>query len=354
MKRAIIIPTYSEHFKYVKDFLHTYQNNVCDQENIDINIIVSDDNEKRQMDAIISNYKIKNLYTWSIMDILSTYGINFDHTNIIDILGKFSYQTIKKLYAIHYLQYDQSLILDSETLICSKVNINKLFDNYFKSPYVFYSNISNDNEYKNSLDYKTSINIAKILNVDFDNCWYLEGFHWFYDIKILNDLFSYFDNNIFETIYNFAKTKKGFEKAVFECILYYRFIRTNNTKYDYQYINSTEILKCQIKEKELQRISNKMIARKCQFLPFTIHGFEFGKVRNINIWARFLKKYKCQIIRLYPMKDKKKLYIIKRMLYVFNTKIICSTDNVGMYKHIALSKCNFSLPFLFSEDCNQW
>lgn len=354
MKRAIIIPTFSGHFKYVKDFLCTYQKNVYNSQNVDINFILSNTEEKAELEELISNYDVKNIFCYSIIDILNAYNIKTAQIDLLEELGKFSYQTIKKLYAAHYLKYEQSLILDSESLICARVNINKLFDNYFRSPYVFYSNMPDNIDYVNSLDYQTSINVSKILNIEFDHCWYLEGFHWFYDINILNDLFKFFNDNLFDVIYNFSKNKVGFSKAVFECILYYKFIKMYNSKYQYNYVNSTEILKNQVSKKELSRIANKMIERNCKNLPFTIHGFEFGKVRNIVVWAKFLKKYKCQIIRLYPIKDANKLYIIKKMIYDFQTKIICSTDNVGMYKDIAIKKNYFFIPLIFSEDCNQW
>ena len=68
-------------------------------------------------------------------------------------------------------------------------------------------------------------------------------------------------------------------------------------------------------------------------LPFNGKWYvEFGGIKNIKIWAKFLKKYHCQIVRLYPIRNKKKMYIIKNILQNFDTKIICSTDEVGMYK----------------------
>ncbi len=354
MKRAIIIPTFINHFDYIKDFLFTYEKNVYNSENISLNFILSNSIEKEMMEQIIKHYNVKNINCYSIIDILEKYNIKLDLSNILSELGKFSYQTIKKLYAIHYLKFDQSLIIDSESLICCKVNLNTLFDNYFKKPYVFYSNMPKEEEYKNKLDYKASISVAKLLNTEIDNCLYLEGFHWFYDIRIINDLFKYFNDDVFNAIYEYTKSKQEFDKAVFECLLYYKFIRINNDKYNYEFVNSKNMLIEKIKPEELNNIKKKMEQRNCKYLPFTIHGFEFGKTCNIKIWKEFLNKYQCQIIRLYPMRKRNKRYIIKKMIYDFNTKIICATDDVWMYKKIAVKK-NFSFfPLLINEWCNQW
>lgn len=353
MKRGIIIPTYSGHFGYVKDFLYSYKKFVYDSKNVEINFILSDAEEKQTLEKIIAQHKIENVHCWNIIDILGSYGIHINVDNLLNVLGKFSYQTIKKLYAIHYLKYEQSLVLDSESLICSRVNINNLFDNYFKAPYVFYSKMPLDEEYKKGLDYITSINVSMLLNITFDNCWYLEGFHWFYDIKIVNDLFEKFQNNLYNIIFDFSLKNENYSKAIFECILYYQFIKNEN-KYHYNFINSTEYLQKRITDKEKQKINNKMIERNCKYLPFTIHGFEFGGIKNIKIWAKFLKKYHCQIVRLYPIRNKKKMYIIKNILQNFDTKIICSTDEVGMYKKFEIKKFFLNLPLIFNERCNQW
>lgn len=352
IKNAIIMPSYKEHFGYVKNFLKSYSKNVKNK--IPVYLILSNKEEIDLLKQELSCIKIKDVFYLDIITILQTYNI-YPTKDLLNNIGKYSYQTLKKLYAIHYLNIEQTLILDSESLVCSKTDILELFENYFSNPYVLYSEMPKDEKYKTGLDYKTSVNCHKLLNLDFKPNWYLEGFHWFYDINIIKDLFAYFNNDLYTTIYNFSIDKKDNDKAVFECILYYLFIRKNNTKYNYNYININQELVNKFNQEELDYIYDTIKRRNIFFLPFTIHGIEFGKVKFIPKFADFYKKYKIQIGRLYPIRNKRKIYIIKEIIKQLNLKIICSTDNVGMYKKINSFHFDFFKLFLNKEDdCNQW
>lgn len=346
MKYALVIPTFKGHFKYIPTLLESYEKYVCDSDTTSINFIVSDNNEKVELSEIVKNYEIQNVFIYDIEKILQHYNITIKSSDLLSDVGRYSYQTIKKLYAIHYLQFEKFLILDSESLFCNKTNMSELFENYFKQPYVFYSKMPDDKEYKNWLDYKTTQNCCKLLNVQFNNKWLLEGFHWFYEKDIINDLFKYFDNNLFSSIYEFCKSKSEFDKAIFECILYYQYIYNHNEKYKYKFVNSHNELKSILGEKYYTKIRRKMHNVGLSFLPFTIHYIEYIRIKDLRNIFNFYNKYKVQNIRLgcdARIFNKLATIIIKQV----NIKILCSTDRVNRFWQIIKLK-NIIPTFLFT------
>lgn len=251
VEKAIIMPSYREHFEYVKNFLKSYSRNAKNK--VPIYLILSNSNETELLKEQLFSMKLENVFYLDIVSILKTYNIT-PSEYLLDDIGKYSYQTLKKLYAIHYLNIKQTLILDSESLVCRKTDITTLFNNYFSNPYVLYSEMPKDEKYKKGLDYKTTVNCYKLLSLDFEPYWYLEGFHWFYDIDIVKDLFAYFNNDLYSAIYKYAIDKVENDKAIFECVLYYLFIKNFKTKYKYNYVNINQELINEFNQEELDYI----------------------------------------------------------------------------------------------------
>lgn len=346
MKRAIIIPTYKPHFKYIKNLIESFYSFSFNSLNIDLCFIVSNKSEEKELtETILSNFKFKNLKCINFEDILNFYNNTYSPEELLLILGRYTFQTIKKFYSIHYLKYDQTLILDSESMFSGKVNLNVLFDNYFNKPFVFYSNMPSNNKYKEWLDYKTSCNCSSILSYDFGNRWYLEGFHWFYDYKIIKDLFNEYNNDLINIFYNYCKDKEDFDKAIFECIFYYQYINKNNNKYHYSFIDSKEELEKILPDKSVQNIFEGMQKSNLEFLPFTIHSIEYAKFKDIKYFAKFYNTYKFPILRLGCAENSLKKLAVLEIVKKCNVKIICSTDRVDKYKNILKLK-NYLLYFI--------
>ena len=300
MNRGIVVPTYYIHFEYIDKLLESYDYFVDINNNVKVFFIVSDEKEANELKGRIKKYldKYNNIYIYNFEKILKKYNINITSNKILEEVGRYTYQTIKKLYALHYLQLDQALVIDSESIFCNYFNLDDIFNKYFKKPYIFYSVMPDTEIYRNFLDYKTSVNCSNLLNVDFSNKWFLEGFHWFYEKNIINDLFNYFNGKLFEKIYLQCKNKDFIESAIFECILYYTYIYNYNYKYKYNFINSKdELMKC-MKKKSIEEIKEKMKKANLDFLPFSIHSIEFAKYKDIIAYKNFYKKNRVEIARL--------------------------------------------------------
>ena len=288
--RCVIIPTYRNHFPYIETFIESWVHFVQDAF-IPVYFIVSDKSELEELNFLISKTELKEFKNLNIEEILAHYGIKHSSDELLKVLGRFSYQTIKKMYALYYIDFKQALILDSESICVSRINMDNFFDNYFSSPYVFYSNMPADEEYKNWVDYKTSKNVAKLLNCNFRKKWYLEGFHWFYEKSIINDLFEFFHGKLFEAIYNYCNAIiDDSEKAIFECVLYYTFVESNNHRYKYNFIDTKAELAKTLGTGLYKKIINRMKAAHLEFLPFTIHSFEYARCYELCGWKRFYKK----------------------------------------------------------------
>lgn len=327
--RAIIIPTYEGHFQYIINFLNSCKNNFLDIDTFDICFILSNLKEekllKKQLKSYPScfNFKFNNIET-----ILKSYGSKEEISTLLKDVGKFSYQTIKKLYGVYHLKYEQSYVMDSESMCVSPFYMNKIFDDYFQNPYVLYFNF---NFFKNKnlsegLNYKTTQNIALLMGKKTISDFYFDGFHWFYDKKIINDFFNSMGNDLLSIIKKFSKTKQTeFDKAIFECCLYYAFIKENNIKYKYQFIDTIKLIKNKIPKDCLIKIQ-KAFENKNLTCPILMHGWEMLTIEETISISRIYIDLKLPIARLFGTKQP--IEKIKAFISGGNICLGVSTDGI--------------------------
>lgn len=341
-KRVLIVPSYELHFTYARELMKSFVKNVDDKK-VYMYFILSNEKEKESFEKNLCDDRCKCL---NIEWILAQYGMHYKSNELLSMLGRYSYQTIKKLYALRFIDYDQALVLDSESLFVKRANIDDMFDTYFSNPYVFYSEMPQNEHYHDWLDYKTSVNCAMLLKYEMKNEWYLEGFHWFYEKRIVKDLFTHFNDGLLKYMMDFCQDKEGKDKAIFECVLYYTFIKNSKHNYGYRYINSKTELKSFLGERTFRRLERKMNKSILPFLPFTIHAIEYAQVRDIKKFASFYKDYGLTLARVgcaaHPIKPK----VMKRIINDFDLDIIVSTEEINrIYSSIDFEKRYLYLPF---------
>ena len=256
--------------------------------------------------------KEKWLKIYNIESILLNYGTNISSNVLLESIGCFSFQTIKKLYAMLFCDYKEFLVIDSESLFLKKVKLDNIFSKFLEKKYIFYSSMSfRDLEYKNWLDYKTSVNCSKILQIDFDNNWYFESFDWIYEKRIIVDLFNALDKNLYKKICDFTHGKKDdFDKAIFEIILYNQFIKSNCRKYNYTFIDIVSEIRKKMGDINFQKMYQKMKQVNQHMLPIFIHGWECLRFRDIKIFANLYKKYNIFSARIWLIKQQSPKAII--------------------------------------------
>lgn len=331
--RCIITPTFEGHFSYINNLITSYEECVLDYKNFDYIIITSNTKETELLKKQISYSKRKEwLKIYDIESILKLFDINISSEELLKKVGKFSYQTIKKMYAMKFLNYENFLIIDSESIFLDKVCLDDIFSTFLKNKYLFYSSMDYHNmkEYINWLDYKTTQNCSYLLHSNFENKWFFETFDWIYEKHIIQDLFDYFQNNMYQHIVDFVENKNNdWDKAIFEIILYRLFIVYNNSKYNYIPIDIVEELKNTIGENKFKKMIKKMHKKNQDMLPYFIHGWEVLRIRDIFLWGKIYRKYKIFSARLYLVD-----YVLHNSVTYFfikctGIKIACATDGIN-------------------------
>lgn len=295
MKNCIITPTYSEHFKYIKKYLKSFDMYVEDKEKFPIYFIINRD-EWQQFFKIVKRYDKLNIKILFFEDILSKYNIKLTPNELLNKYDKYCYQTLKKLYTMLYLQYDTYLMIDSESMWIKPTNMEQLFNEYTMCPYFGYSSLSN-RKIQQPFQKLLIENINYILG-DSNDKWFLETFSWYIDKKVLNDICDKYGTPIelVEKLYKFRCEKKE-DIALFEGLLYYQYLFDNINKYNFTVIDI---------EKELSDFlgENYKTYLEAFYKKYNCNGgiIEFfAELLNENNYlqiAKMFNKYNINIIRL--------------------------------------------------------
>lgn len=246
---SLIIPSYIKHFSYVNRLLASAEKYLLDKDLTEFIFIINRD-ELSFFIPIVNNYKdVLNIRILCFEDVLIYYGIQENPDFLLDKYGRFTFQTLKKFYAMLYLDRKNYLVIDSESLFIAPTSISALKDLFFKKPFLLISNIK---EEKRNLPFMTFChNIEYILDYEV-NQWPLEHYVWFYDIAILKDLVKTYgdfylmaDKLYHRTLSPYSKISRlnrEIKYGIFEIILYLTFIKKNNALYGYNIISVDSLL----------------------------------------------------------------------------------------------------------------
>lgn len=332
MKKAIITPTFKPHFKFVEKYLDSALKYVLDPENVKFFFTVSD-GEVVELSKRLEKYKHQlDIEILSFDKILKYYNVPYADKKLLSKYGKFSYQTLKKFYTMLYIDLEQMLILDSESMFIRDTNVEELFSGFFLQPFItaceldylpytgfFKSKVMENIELTlNPRDVKKEKTRNKEDNYSkpsLSNIWFLENFVWFYDRKILNDLFNEFGSpiEIIERIYRDSNREQG----CFEICLYQGYIYQRHETYNYQVFYAKDILENIFKNNEklyqkyekeyyslwhgefgilemamclLNNDNSDLFAKEFKARRFNIIRCDFTNLKNYHNQARFLEK----------------------------------------------------------------
>lgn len=261
MKYAIITPTYTEHYIYIDKYLKSFVKYVEDKKDIPIYFIISL-NEKETFEKIIGKYResidIKILFIEYLFELNK---IKETPAEFLEKYGRFTFQTAKKFYSMINIDAEKYFVLDCESMWVRKTNMIKLFEDYFKSPFLVTSKI----EKEKRVDYVFNSmlnNIEYILDMPQNTRWFIEHNMWFYEKSILEDLFKQY-GTLYSMIQKLAlynhnlKLQNKLKYGIFEIVLYYAFIYKNNNKYKYKHYDINAILEENIPQDILIDYYNK-------------------------------------------------------------------------------------------------
>lgn len=239
MKRIVITPTFRPHFPFNREFLQSYEQNVADARDIAVHFVVARD-EIADLRAMLKEFPALDLHVHAFEDLLRLSGHEEESQALLHELGKFTFQSLKKLYALKALPYDQAMVLDSEALVLKPTRLGDVFDEYFADPYVLYSDLSHRGEFWfGGLSDAATRNAGKLLRMPYPNVYYMEYYGWFYEKSIVQGLFAAFPEDLLPAI----RTRLRLDKRVFENVLYYSFLRAGPDAQRYRFVSVNEMLR---------------------------------------------------------------------------------------------------------------
>ncbi|GJN79105.1 hypothetical protein PLIIFM63780_002618 [Purpureocillium lilacinum] len=208
---AVFLPTFAGHFHYVVSFFQSIRCLCVDHQEIQFKVIVSDSGEAAALRELLDGSEPcgKTFGRWDVpmqnrerpitsVDIVNVYDIlpkafltsdvaRNDTSKLLQELGKFGYQSVKKLAAAIRFNYDSALWLDSESIAVRPFSFRETFEAYVKAPTIFRS-------MRTSTDFMRSImeNSAKVLGRSITSfgpdAWTLESTQWIIEKKVISDM----------------------------------------------------------------------------------------------------------------------------------------------------------------------
>lgn len=233
---AIVTPTFQPHFIYIERYLQSFDKYLQDPENVIFYFTISRSEEKCFL-KVIRPYRRLNIRVLLFEDILRKAGIEQTPDELLGIYKKFSFQTMKKFYTMLYIPERYSLILDSESMAVGSFCSKQIFQDFFDRPFISGSETAGRylSEFTSAVNH--NVDLALDSKVPY---WFLENFVWFYDKRILEDMFAQYGSpiQIVQKVYNdvnadFMKKEAG----IFEIELYQAYIWKNLARYKYDFFD---------------------------------------------------------------------------------------------------------------------
>ena len=318
MKRAIITPTFSGHFCFIEKYLESFDRYLQDKE-FAIYFVINK-SEKGDLFRIIKKYTEKlNINVVFLEDIFHRYNIEESPEEALRTYGRLSFQTLKKFYAARYINADQWLFLDSETMLIKPTNFTELFDEYFESPHFFISRISDRAVgYKDGFTYEFLKAVDAVFGKE-PEYWSIESYEWFYDKQIFDQMITDIGEPI--TIIRNYKLPGKFKnvEGILEALLYYQYILYNN-KFNYNIYVIEDELRRYLGEKpykKLKKAFDKGPYSICGFLEVCSFYIDKSMAKG---FTDFLNDHRIRILRI---EDPKVNNANAQVEFVNNSGVIC-------------------------------
>lgn len=296
---AIVTPTFEAHFKYISKYLRSAVNYIEDKCSIRFYFVISA-KEKYTFKKIIAPYENQlQIVILYFEELLENANVSETPDKILKKYGKYSFQTLKKFYAMLAIEEEHILILDSESMWVKNTNMENLFNDYFENPYIAGSVI--DSWIQSPFNKNVNDNVAFLLNST-PKLWFLENFVWFYEKKILNKMFSEIGSpyEITVKVDKYIRSKKlnlDSGIGIFEIILYQNYIYKHANEFGYKIININELCKATLgDELYAQYLEDWFLFYKgnCGLLERTSMLL---RPENVKLLAKMFKENKFNIIR---------------------------------------------------------
>lgn len=297
-KYAIITPTYIKHFKYIEPYLRSFQKYVIDSKEIKIYFIISRA-ESASFKKIIAPYKDLNIIILFFEEVLSCFGIQETPEKLLEKYGRFTFQTLKKLYGVLYISEERSLVLDCESMWVTRTRMKDVFQDFFSQPRIYGSRLKDKRRIR--LNFNQLVKNIDILLGETCPYWFIENYMWFYEKKILKDLCAKHGMPIelAEKIFyapSEVEDNVHVQNGIFEVTLYQNYIYLNK-KYNYQFICVDDEMKKYLPQNEIDLYLDKFYSYWKGSCGIMEHVCMFLTKKNIRGLISMFKNLKIFIFR---------------------------------------------------------
>lgn len=258
MKNCILTPTYKGHFKYIEQYLLSYNKYVVDAKRVTICFVLSSRAEVKEFQHIIAPYEDSlDIKVYIFDEIIKEYGIELDTDKILEKYGHTSYQMLKKFYSMLYIDAENFLVLDSEAVWIKSINMERKFEEFFDKPYVLVSDFSSrtvSSEYlEDHFDATNFILGYKMEKMPF------EHFMWFYKKIIVEKMIEKYGKpyEMMLQVYEWEMETKGHSVGLMETMLCLNYLYENAGALGYQIISAEDELMKYLGKEECERYINR-------------------------------------------------------------------------------------------------
>lgn len=187
MMMDIVVPTYRDHYDFVTKFLDTFDMNCIDKNKVTINLVISQDDIKvfNDINRMYDRLNIKILIFGKLLEKYDT--ANDDEAKLLKDIGKFNYQSLKKLYGAIETGNDIVCIFDSECLFIRKFYMSQYIKQNQNRQF-YCSKIRTYESQIHATDVRRDHN--KLLEVN-EQDWFLEAYTWVFRRCVLYDLMKF-------------------------------------------------------------------------------------------------------------------------------------------------------------------
>jgi hypothetical protein len=221
MNMDIVVPTYNGHYEFMRKFLATFVLNCEDKDDVTINLVISN-NDNKLFCKFIDEYPTLKIKIMIFKVLVEKYnGIVIEEDNLLKSIEKFSYQSLKKLYGALETNNQQVCIFDSECLFIRKFKmrdyINENINRCIYCSRMIYNRVCDNTHAK-----YMQKNMIELMGTN-DQNWYLEVYLWIFRRDILLELKEFLEKKCGKL----SSIKKDF----FIEYCYYLYCKMNISKY---------------------------------------------------------------------------------------------------------------------------
>jgi hypothetical protein len=184
---SILIPTYLPHLEYVRRFMSSLTTFAEDASDARLRLVVSE-SDRDDFQTLADDFgDTLDIHVVTLKTVLeATDGVHIDEDELLQKVGKFNYQSIKKLWGVRFFSDPLTLVMDSEALAVRNHHLSALFDDWKANPIVIYSKHGTS-----TFQRSVTENCLKILGLPWEDKWMFDYQAWFFEREHVSSLFDH-------------------------------------------------------------------------------------------------------------------------------------------------------------------